>query len=180
LTTSPNKAVSRITSIVCGAIAIAFLAIAPFALAPQPGVAGSSRLLVWRGAIKTFLADPLTGNGLGAPVANVVFQNSDGTMSLLTDAHNTFLDVAAQAGILGLIGIIAIVVVVLRKGFAKTEGSDFYILRGLAIAFVAAFVYDGMTGSFEDARHLWVLIGLILAANRIATDGDRSAPLHSA
>jgi O-antigen ligase len=109
-----------------------------------------------------------------------MFQNSDGTMSLLTDAHNTFLNVAAQAGILGLIGIIAIVAVVLRKGFAKTEGSDFYILRGLAIAFVAALVYDGLTGSFEDARHLWVLMGLILATNKIASDADRSTALHSA
>jgi O-antigen ligase len=180
LTTSPNKTIGRITSIVYGAIAIAFLAIAPFSISLLPEIAASSRVLVWRDALNTLLADPLTGNGLGAPVANVMFQNSDGTMSLLTDAHNTFLNVAAQAGILGLISIIAIVVVVLRKGFAKTEGSDFYILRGLAIAFVAAFVYDGMIGSFEDARHLWVLIGLILAANRIATDGDRSATLHSA
>lgn len=180
LTTSPNKTIGRITSIVCGVIAIAFLAIAPFSISLLPEIAASSRVLVWRDALNTLLADPLTGNGLGAAVANVMFQNSDGTMSLLTDAHNTFLNVAAQAGILGLIGMIAIAIVVLRMGFAKTEGSDFYILRGLTIAFGAAFVYDGMTGSFEDARHLWVLTGLILAANRVVSDEDRSAALHSA
>jgi hypothetical protein len=175
-----DKRISRIGSIACGVIAVAFLAIAPFALTLQPGFTASSRLLVWSEALHTFLADPLTGSGLGTAVANVVFQNSDGSWSVLTDAHNTFLNLAAQAGMPALIGMIAIIFLVLRRGFAKSEGRDFYILRGLTIAFLAAFVYDGMTGSFEDARHLWILIGLILASNRIFSEGDRSTSLHGA
>jgi O-antigen ligase len=162
------------------ATAIGFLAIAPFAVSLSQGLDASGRLLVWRDAINTFIADPVTGRGFGTAVANVMFQNSDGSWSLLTDAHNTFLSLAAQSGILGLIGMIAIVVVTLRSGFAKVEGNDFYIVRGLAIAFLAAFVYDGLTASFEDARHLWILVGLILAANRIASDDDRLTSLHSA
>jgi O-antigen ligase len=126
------------------------------------------------------LADPPTGSGLGTAVANVVFQNSDGSWSVLTDAHNTFLNVAAQAGLPALIAMIAIVVVVLRRGFIKLESSDFYVLRGLIIAFLAAFVYDGMTGSFEDARHLWILIGLILASKKIFSEGGGSTALHGA
>lgn len=179
-TTAPERTIGRVGSILSAAIAIAFLAIAPFALSLQPSVNASSRLLVWRDAVKTLFADPITGNGLGTAVANVMFQNSDGTWSLLTDAHNTFLSVAAQAGIPALLGLLAIVIIVLMKGCAKAEGGDFYILRGLTIAFLAAFVYDGMTGSFEDARHLWVLMGLILAASRVVRDGERSASLTSA
>jgi O-antigen ligase len=175
-----DKRISRIGSIACGVIAVAFLAIAPFALTLQPGFTASSRLLVWSEALHTFLADPLTGSGLGTAVANVVFQNSDGSWSVLTDAHNTFLNLAAQAGMPALIGMIAIIFLVLRRGFAKSEGRDFYILRGLTIAFLAAFVYDGLAGSFEDARHLWILIGLILASNRIFSEGDRSTSLHGA
>jgi hypothetical protein len=175
-----DKRISRIGSIACGVIAVAFLAIAPFALTLQPGFTASSRFLVWSDALKTFFADPLTGSGLGTAVANVVFQNSDGSWSVLTDAHNTFLNLAAQAGMPALIGMIAIIFLVLRRGFATSEGRDFYILRGLTIAFLAAFVYDGLTGSFEDARHLWILIGLILASNRIFSEGDRSTSLHSA
>jgi len=177
---SANKTIGQIGAIVCAAIAIAFLAIAPFSLSLLPGLSASSRLLVWRDAINTFLADPVTGRGFGTAVANVTYQNSDGSWSLLTDAHNTFLSLAAQSGMLGLIGMIAIVIVTLRSGFAKVEGDNFYVLRGLAIAFLAAFVYDGMTASFEDARHLWILVGLILAANRIASEDDRLTALHCA
>ena len=179
-TASTSKTIGRVAPFASGAIAIAFLAIAPFALSRQPDITASSRFLVWSDAVKTFASDPLTGKGLGTAVADVIFQNSDGGWSILTDAHNTFLSVAAQAGILGLMGMIAIVIVTLQNGLAKPAGDDIYILRGFSIAFLAAFVYDGMTSSFEDARHLWVLIGLILAANRIASDGDRSAPLDSA
>ncbi|MEO8042080.1 MAG: O-antigen ligase family protein, partial [Acidobacteriota bacterium] len=177
---STNKTIGRVALFASGAIALAFFAIAPFALLGLPDITPSSRLLVWSDALKTFASDPLTGNGLGTAVADVMYQNSDGSWSILTDAHNTFLSVAAQGGILGLMGMIAIVIVTLRNGLAKPRGDNIYILRGFSIAFLAAFLYDGMTGSFEDARHLWVLIGLILAANRIASDGDRSAALDSA
>jgi hypothetical protein len=52
----------------------------------------------------------------------------------------------------------------------------------LGIAFLGAFAYQGLGGSFEDARHLWLLLGLFLAACRIEhaawADGasDRGLP----
>jgi len=48
------------------------------------------------------------------------------------------------------------------------------ILTGLGLAFCSAFVYQGLTGSFEDARHLWVLIGLVPAARDIYDGRDRT------
>jgi len=161
------------------AIAILFLALnfialqsyraAPYAL-KLPGVETellpSSRLLVWADAVKTFSEDPLTGKGVGQAVSNVIYQNTDGTYSLLTDAHNIFLNIAAQSGLIGLLAIIALVVYILRQGRpANTGQSDgSFILQGLGLAFLSAFVYQGLTGSFEDARHLWVLAGMIPAA----------------
>ncbi|HEU4705130.1 MAG TPA: hypothetical protein VFS45_05430, partial [Sphingomicrobium sp.] len=44
---------------------------------------------------------------------------------------------------------------------------------GLGIAWLSAFAYQGLTGSCEDSRHLWVLFGLLIAANRIETGGTR-------
>jgi len=167
-------------------IAIAFLAIAPFALLNRGSATffgrlePSSRFLVWSDALRTFFADPLTGNGLGTAVANVTFHNYDGTWSLLTDAHNSFLNVAAQAGILGLVGIVGITVTTMRSTLSTSANEDRnYILLGLGIAFFTAFVYEGLTGSFEEARHLWVLMGLILAAKKIR-EPHGSGALHSA
>jgi O-antigen ligase len=125
----------------------------------------SSRMLVWSDAIKTFSENPLTGKGLGQPVSNVVFQNTDGSHSLLTDAHNVFLSVAAQCGLAGLVTILALAGYILWAGFGSNLAINrgAIILKGLGIAFLSAFVYQGLTGSFEDARHLWVLIGIIPA-----------------
>jgi putative inorganic carbon (hco3(-)) transporter len=152
-------------------VAILFLATAPVSMgdAIQGSIAPSSRLLVWSDAAKTFLSDPIVGTGPGLPVANVLFRNTDGTASLLTDAHNTFLNVAAQAGVAGLLGLLAVVFAVSRAGYASSLGRDdlAVIQRALLVAFVCTFLYDGLTGSFEDARHLWVLIGSIFAVDAL-------------
>ncbi|MEO8573628.1 MAG: O-antigen ligase family protein [Pyrinomonadaceae bacterium] len=186
--TSPSRTIARASLIFGSVVAIAFLAVAPFALINQGGssfflgLEPSSRFQVWGEAVHTFLSAPLTGNGLGTAVANVAFHNYDGTWSLLTDAHNTFLSVAAQAGFFGLAAIAAIVVVTMNLALARSTDDENgrYILRCFGIAFFTAFFYDGLTGSFEDTRHLWVLIGFILAGTKITDWPDESHSLHRA
>jgi hypothetical protein len=114
-------------------------------------------------------AYPLIGKGVGANVAAVVFSVPGGQRTILTDAHNTWLNLGAQAGIAGFAAIIW-----LTFHFARTaarhilnqiEGREFTTAFG--VAFLGAFVAQGSVGSFEDARHLWVLMGLFVAAARI-------------
>lgn len=137
----------------------------------------SARLLIWQESFQTFTQNFFFGVGLGEDVCRVVFQNTDGTTSILTDAHNYLLNVAAQNGVFGLIAIIAVTYFIIRLAFPlrsnKNEPSVF--LTGLTIAFVCSFLYQGLTGSFEDARHLWVLIGLILSAHRIDVNQTNAA-----
>jgi len=158
-----------------------FLVTSAFALAPYPGaqilwtipvvhldLMPSARMLVWNDAIATFLSHPLTGIGLGMPVADVVFTNTDGTLSLLTDAHNSFLSVAAQNGIIGLAAFTYLVVVILMRWFFHLKSAPRNAIpAALGIALACLFIYQGLTGSFEDSRHLWVLIGMFWAADRI-------------
>src|SRR5688500_3965294 len=109
-----------------------FLAVAPVALWNQAGAEGlapSSRLLVWKDAVNTFSADPVTGRGLGAGAAGVTYQNSDGTWSLLTDAHNVFLNVAAESGTIGLVALLLLIVAVLRTAFAGDTSGDLRLVR---------------------------------------------------
>lgn len=129
----------------------------------------TQRLLAWRDSIGMFLEHPLFGKGIGLGVAAVRFQAPSGQMQFLTDAHNTFLSVAAQAGVLGLIALIGLIVSVIRRGSQMLDTStDLGTVRtALVLAFVSGFILQGFVGSFEDARHLWVLIGLIIAVSRI-------------
>lgn len=150
--------------------AINFFALQPYEGAPYkiniPGIEKdlypSGRVLIWAEAINNFSKEPLTGIGLGQPVGNVMYQNTDGSMSLLTDAHNIFLSVAAQCGIFGLAALIWLMVYFVRQGAELKQEN--LILNGLVLAFISAFIYQGLLGSFEDTRHLWVLMGMIAAA----------------
>lgn len=160
-------------------IIVAFVTIQPYKGLPVGyEIAGfelfpSSRFLVWTDAIRTFFGDPLTGKGIGMPVANVVFRNSDGTMSLLTDAHNFILSIAAQGGLIGAVSIIGIFVYVVRLGLSKPDTDRYYSFNiVICFAFIAGFGVQGLTGSFEDARHIWVLMGLFVAADRLEASDE--------
>ena len=168
----PMSRLRSIAVLAAGLAALVFLILSTVSLVPLAGLtfAPSGRIMVWRDAFRTFTENPLTGHGLGLPVANVVFKNSEGGYSLLTDAHNTYLSVAAQAGVFGLVAIVAITVYFLYKWKDAIRDRRNHVLIGLGVAFLCAFVYQGLTGSFEHARHLWVLMGLFIAAERIETD----------
>jgi O-antigen ligase len=137
--------------------------------------APSGRMLVWADAFQTFKKGPLTGHGLGLPVANVLFRNAEGTSSLLTDAHNSFLSVAAQDGILGFATLLIICAYILYRWRVGIKKTNRYATIGLGVAFLCSFVYQGLTGSFEEARHLWVLMGIFLAADKIESRQDQNS-----
>lgn len=127
----------------------------------------SSRLMIWSETLRTISANFFNGTGIGQEVCRVNFQNTDGSRAYLTDAHNIFLSVAGQNGIFGLISFLLLIFYILKEAFSKHfigNRRSSFIFYLLAAAFVCAFLYQGLTGSFEDARHLWVLVGLIFSA----------------
>lgn len=131
----------------------------------------TQRLLTWLGAWQTMLEYPLTGRGLGLDVARVYFEAPSGQKQMLTDAHNTWLNIGGQAGIPGFLASIMLTLALIRRSLplqAASGAAAFRVMFG--IAFIAAFVAQGFVGSFENARHLWLLIGLLLAAARLADD----------
>ena len=138
---------------------------APF-LISIPGVpvvlAPSVRLLAWIDAVRTFIAHPLVGIGIGGEPVHVPYVNPSGEFTVVTDAHNMPLSVAAQAGIFGLVGMATIIIFAVRQ---MRRGSE--MVFGLSLAFVSGLVVEGLVGSFEDARHLWLAYGLILVARKL-------------
>jgi len=127
----------------------------------------TQRLLTWINAGQTFQAHRVMGKGLGLPVAQVYFMPPSGQLQLLTDAHNFLLNVAAQAGLAGVVPLIMICVWFLSpRTYVRDDQNDTCAINlALWIAFLSAFIYQGLVGSFEDARHLWVLMGLLTATS---------------
>ena len=164
----PNSIASKLALLAGTAAAMVLTLTAPISLTTG-GM--SSRMLVWMEAIGRFIENPVFGSGLGTAAASVQYQNSDGTWSILTDAHNTFLNVAVQSGVVGLFGLLLVIIFVVLAVRVKDRSDKLFPIRvSLLVAFVAAFLFDSITGSFENARHLWVLVGLMLAVDGI--DGE--------
>ncbi|MGE5722667.1 MAG: O-antigen ligase family protein, partial [Sphingomonadales bacterium] len=153
---------------------------APF-LIHVPGfgmLAPSGRLMVWIEAARTFAAHPLLGVGIGVDPVHVRYVDPSGNAQLLTDAHNSYLSIAAQCGLVGLAALLVLIGYALRLTLPLrlSTGKPNAVRLALGLGFANALAYQGLGGSFEDARHLWVLLGLLLAASRI--EAERRAPEH--
>jgi putative inorganic carbon (hco3(-)) transporter len=146
----------------------------------------SHRAMAWQTAFETFKQHPILGRGVGMDVSSATYTNPSGRRETLTDAHNTYLSVAGESGLLGFLGLAAIIVFVFysareptesgrRRGFLPLQ------LRGplnsviktyLILALIDAFFYQSLVGSFEDTRHLWVVVGMLAAF------GEQSTKTH--
>jgi hypothetical protein len=170
----PNRPLLVTSAIVFGAIGAVLCLLATVAVpAPHQSLSlwhlrASSRLLTWIGSWGTFLAHPLLGKGVGVDVVAIGYTNPSGVYEWLTDAHNTWLSVLAQEGLAGFAAL-AVVIAALLKGASLSMAPPQQALHtGLMVAFVTGFLYQGFTGSFENTRHIWVLIGLLAASKTLA------------
>lgn len=122
----------------------------------------TSRVLAWQTSIQTWAENPFFGKGVGTDVADAKYLNPSGNMETLTDAHQMWLNIAGQTGIVGLAALCFLCVFCFRRAIIFNFDNKKAILQtALGIAFISAFLYQGLSGSYEDARHLWVLIGLL-------------------
>ncbi len=187
-----RRALARLSltaGIAAAALFVVTMALTPFLhstapfLVTAPGtdltLAPAVRLMAWLDAARNFAADPWLGRGLGLEAADVTILLPSGQLSGVTDAHNTFLNVAVQCGMIGLAALVALLVWVWRRTgpFRLGEDRPGDVLRlALGFAFLNAFAYQGLGGSFEDARHLWLLLGLFLAATCVAANEKGRLP----
>ena len=93
----------------------------------------------------------------------------EGVLYRLTDAHNMLLNIAVQAGLVGLAGLLLLIGYAARLSLPwRLEPDQSNLVRlGLGLIFLNGLVYHGLFGSFEDSRHLWILLGLLIAAARL-------------
>jgi hypothetical protein len=123
---------------------------------PEP----SARVLTWIDAGKTFLAHPFLGRGLDMPAAHVLYPTASGVVKTMTDAQNTWLSIMAQAGLPGLLAFAAVMFSLTRRFRWFSPHSD-PVRAALELALLGGVVYQLLTESFENTRHVWILMGLV-------------------
>jgi len=143
-------------------------------------LAPSGRLMIWTEAVQNFLAHPLTGRGIGIDPVKVHYMDPSHQLETSTDAHNAFLSIAVQCGIIGLAAFLLLAGHIGKRTLPLrlSEGNPGTMRVGLGIGLLTGLLYEGLGGSFEDSRHLWVAFGLLLASNRISRRASETAALR--
>lgn len=123
----------------------------------------SHRVSAWMSGLETFYKFPVFGTGIGLPSAAAIYTDANGNRQLLADAHNTFINVLAESGIVGLLAFMALAMWVAwcTIGLKPADPPGRTIRLCLGLALLDAFFYQSLTGSYEDQRHMWVLLGAI-------------------
>jgi hypothetical protein len=157
---------------------------APF-LIHVPGtrltLAPAGRFLTWSSAFHEWLRHPWLGHGIGIDAAFVHYRDPSGNLQELTDAHNVFLNIAAQAGVVGLAGLAVLIAYVVHLTFSRNAGGSPAARLVLGLTLLNALVYQGLGVGIEDSRHIWVLLGLLAASASIipADESNRRADAPS-
>jgi O-antigen ligase len=131
-------------------------------------IEASVRVLVWETSLETFAQFPFFGKGTGTDAALLKYETLSGDKQILLDAHNIWLNVLGQTGLFGLFAFISLsAFLTTRCRFNLNEFNEQNLIwLALSCAFVGTFLYQGLSGSFEDARHLWILFGLMVGISR--------------
>lgn len=137
----------------------------------------SVRVLVWENALENFKEFPITGRGTGTNAASLQYRTLSGDNQLLLDAHNVWLNVLGQTGLVGAALFILLTIYLITRCRFHFDNLDErnLMLLALSSAFVGAFLYQGLSGSFEDARHLWILFGLLAGISTFSENDTSQA-----
>lgn len=111
------------------------------AFRPQTGTA-KARLVIWEGALKLSARKPILGSGLGQfrvliPRTRDPRYLDYGVSFVTLHAHNEYLEVLAETGVVGLAAFLALLVLLFRHVLRATRETRDHALRLTAIGFLS-------------------------------------------
>jgi hypothetical protein len=135
------------------ALAILLINIVSYPALKEGQILPSHRAQAWMQAGQHILSSPFLGAGPGQADIQVRFLYPDGRPTYIAEAHSLPLSLLSQIGLPGALIFFGLVYAVAAR--SKAEDSP------LLTALLASVLYHGLTGSWEDARHLWIVLGYL-------------------
>lgn len=131
------------------------------------------RKMIWQAAWKMFMANPLMGLGLGTFMFNFERFVTKDYPYTIPYAHNCYLQMAAETGVIGLVSFLAILALFFYRGIKlinmKQRVLSWYILLASLAAVLSYCVQMGVDTflySLDLGTLFWVLLGLGAASMR--------------
>ena len=142
-------------------------------------VGDESRIELWQMAIKAFKENPVLGVG---PGQFVNYTHELGTNNSKLGAHNTYLQILAEGGILGSIPILALVLVVLQRAYVIARRTLDPIQVAIWVGLLAAIIHNAMDSLFwtQHFQVLFWLLSAISITRWCSTEGKTLADLNPA
>ena len=126
----------------------------------------AGRWSLWQGALEITAAHPILGVGEGN-YADFALENSETVAKHSANketvagvAHNMFLSVASQLGLVGLCLFLAVLFFAFKAALSIGQGSA--LGAGILLGLIAAMI-AGMTLTWESYKIVYVLFGSVLA-----------------
>jgi O-antigen ligase len=138
-------------------------------VANQPSTAartdGQTRQEIWRASWRLFKDKPWTGTGFGAYFLGITrFETSSGRTRLV-QAHNDYLDLAANGGLIGIALGGWLIVAVIRRASRRLRGRDHYARAaalGAAAGALAVAAHSVVDFGLQVTGIAVVFVGLIV------------------
>ena len=160
-------AVASLGLVVAGATLVALVVPLDVALGPLHVVTTALRPAIWKSSLAAVALAPLRGVGAAPYLANVPDPLA-GLRPALWDAHDAYLSVLGQFGVVGLLLVVVglwLCVSGVRRAAPPSRARSAVLLALLAVAVHALFLAS------EDLRHVWIVIGL-LGVVTVGSDTD--------
>lgn len=162
----PRKLLARVVATVTLTVAVAwFLKHHPYLL-ERLGRTGSAdpnvehRLALWRAAVDAFAAHPLFGIGYGQFASYAAYVR----LWRAQVAHQTYLSMGAELGLLGLVVFLWLLWAVIRDSWrVRVAGWGGSRLGRICCGFAVATSVQGLFNNVEQFRSLWITFGIVAA-----------------
>jgi putative inorganic carbon (HCO3(-)) transporter len=139
-----------------------------------------TRLLVWDAAWNLFVHSPVSGVGWG----NFANRYDADVVPGLFDAHNTYLQLLAETGLVGFVSFLYLVVQSGRQAWRQWYSSVDFLDRALAFGILGALLSILVHGfvdfslAMQVGTLLWMLLALLVASDRLQGK-IKSSPVRS-
>lgn len=168
-----------------GAALLSVGLVGPIAARLGPGTQGPSEILlsrwnVWTESAQIFIQHPIFGVGV-MNLTNYLPSNSIPGTEILNDAHNIFLNMAAERGVIGLATFVFFVFMLfrtLRRVLpATTSKLEYAMVAGLLATFAGYFAHGLFEVSYYDYKVLllfWLLVGVSASLPRLMSRAEET------
>ena len=125
----------------------------------------TGRAHFWKGAVEMIKEHPLLGTGLGAFSAAYPRHDTASGAYRLEQAHNDYLQILTDGGVVGALLALAFVAVLFRQGFRRLQSRDKF-RRGVALGALTGCAGALVHSAFDFTLHTTAngLLFLLLAA----------------